>query len=146
MLKRYATKYKKLQKRRYTHSSPLTFNLWCLEKERYYPRAAFVFFTKAFFIKLKFFRKLRRRFRKPCRRRRISFLFFCKPNFLVHEKFTNARMGKGKGAPTHWVHKPKLDKPCAIITGVNRARARSITFYLQKHLTPNLVCRRDFFG
>ena len=119
--------------------------MWVSEKERYYPRQTFIFFTKAFFLKLKFFRKLRRRFRKQCRRRRLSFLFFCKPNFLVHEKFKNARMGKGKGSPTHWVHKPKLDKPCAVLTGVNRTRAREVTRYLQKHVTPHLLCRRNFF-
>lgn len=144
MLKRYATKYKKIQKRRYTHRSPFTFNFWSLTKETYFPRNIYIYFTRAFFIKLKFFKRLRRHFRKRCRRRKIAFLFFCKPNFLIHEKFKNARMGKGKGAPTNWVYKPKIDKPCAILMGVNRVRAKDMIRYLQKHVSPNLLVRRNF--
>lgn len=144
MLKRYALKYKKMQKRRYTHYSPITFNFWKLEHEVYFPRNIFIFFTRAFFVKLKFFKRLRRRFRKKCRQRKLSFLFFCKPNFLIHEKFKNARMGKGKGAPIHWIYKPKLNKPCAILTGISKVRAHSILIYLRKHLSPTLIIRRNF--
>lgn len=144
MLKKYATKYKKMQKRRFTHTSPMTFNLWAEEKERFWPRSVFIFFTRAFFIKLKFFRKLRRKFRKRSKRRRVGIFFFCKPNFLVHEKFKNARMGKGKGSPAYWVYKPKLDKPVAILTGMHLMRGRSIVRYFKKHVSPNLIARRNF--
>lgn len=144
MLKKYATKYKKMHKRRYTHESVFTFNMWRELKETYYPRSIFIYFTRAFFIKLKFFRKFRRKFRKQCKRRRLSFLFFCKPNFLIHEKFKNARMGKGKGSPTHWIYKPNLSKPIAILTGMHVKRGHSILTYLKKHLNPYLLARRNF--
>ena len=53
-------------------------------------------------------------------------------------------MGKGKGSPTHWVYKPKLDKPCAILAGMSKKRGASVLAYLKKNLSPFLIARRDF--
>jgi len=66
----------------------------------FFKKIFFLFFYRTIFIKMKFFKKFRKKFKKKFKKKRLFFEFFCKPNFLIHEKFKNSRMGKGKGSPT----------------------------------------------
>lgn len=141
MLKRYSVVYKKMQKKRVTDVTVFAFNLWAEYKSSFFKRSVFFFFYRTLFIKLKFFKRLRRKFRKTFKRRRQSFMFFCKPNFLIHEKFKNSRMGKGKGSPLHWIYKPEVTKPCAILTGVSPYRAREVLNFLKKHTSRFIYMR-----
>lgn len=141
MLKRYSNVYKKMQKKRVKDTTIVAFNLWVEHKSSFFKRSIFFFFYRTLFIKLKFFKRLRRKFRKTFKRRRQSFLFFCKPNFLIHEKFKNSRMGKGKGSPLHWVYKPEVSKPCAVLTGVSLYRARAVLVFLKKHMSRFIYMR-----
>lgn len=142
MLKKYATVYKKMQKNRVRDVSVIAFNMWSEYRVSFFKRSVFFFFYRPLFIKLKFFKRLRRKFRKVFKRRKQSFLFFCKPNFLIHEKFKNSRMGKGKGSPLHWVYKPCLSKPCAILTGVSYYRAKAVLNFLKKHMNRFIYLRQ----
>lgn len=100
MLKKYTKSFTKLHKKRIFNKSILTFNyinnINFLKKKK----NIYIYFYKTFFIKFKFFRKLRKLLKKKLKKKYIQVYFFCKPNFLIHEKFKNARMGKGKGSPT----------------------------------------------
>lgn len=142
MLKRYKIKYKKMQKKRVFDQSIFFFNLWLLEKNTFFKHVFAFFFTRTLFIKLKFFKKFKRKFRKKLRKKRLAVLFFCKPNFLIHEKFKNARMGKGKGAPGHWVYKPVVDKPFAITVGWHYLRANILLKYLKKYLHQHTLMQK----
>lgn len=141
MLKRYSATYKRMQKIRTRSTSCVSFNFWIDQKCAFFKRSAFIYIYSTAFIKLKFFKKLRKKFRKTFKRRKQSFMFFCKPNFLIHEKFKNSRMGKGKGSPTHWVYKPDVSKPCAILTDVSSYRARAVLNFFKKHLTRRAYLR-----
>lgn len=141
MLKRYNTKFKKMQKLRISSNSCVTFNEWSFLKwGSWVPNVCF-FFKKQSLIKLKFFKKFKRKYRKRFKKKSLKFYFYCKPNFLIHEKFINSRMGKGKGSPLFWVYKPKLSKPFAIITGLSKQRCYAITRYLSKYLSPYIIIR-----
>ena len=111
MLKRYNKTFKKLQKKRIFDKTIITFLLWLNFKHFSLKTTYYLFFYRTFFIKFRFFKKLRRVFRKWLKRRRLKIFFFCHPNFLVHSKFKNARMGKGKGAPQYWIYKANPYKP-----------------------------------
>jgi hypothetical protein len=50
-------------------------------------------------------------------------------------------MGKGKGSPVIWVYRPVLNKPAAILGGVNKDRAFSILSFFKLHLTPHMYLR-----
>lgn len=144
MLKKYSTVYKKLQKQRKHDLTSVILNEWSLCKLNDFPKRILIFFIRPYFIKLKFFKKLRRKFRKTFKKRKLSFMFYCKPNFLVHEKFKNARMGKGKGSPVYWVYKPIITKPFAILTGVHEKRALHIINFLKKHMGPWIYFRKNY--
>lgn len=146
MLKRYKIVYKKMQKRRTWNKAVIFFQQWSLRASQFFKYSFFVYFYRTSLIKLKFVKKFKKRFRKPFRRKKLFLLFFCKPNYLVHAKFKNARMGKGKGSPVIWVYKPSLAKPVAIFGGINVGRAYSIVNYFKKHLTPHMYIRKGRNG
>ncbi len=100
MLKRYKITYKKLHKKRIFDRTKVFFQSWAGIASSLFNKRFFVFFFRTTIIKLKFVKKFKKRFRKQLRRKALRVLFFCKPNYLVHQKFKNARMGKGKGSPT----------------------------------------------
>lgn len=141
MLKRYKVQYKKMQKRRIWNKAIIFFQTWSLRMSTAFKFRFFIFFYRTSLIKLKFVKKFKKRFRKPFRRKKLFLLFFCKPNYLVHNKFKNARMGKGKGSPVIWVYKPILTKPVAILGGVHFKRVQSVMCFFKKHLTPHLYVR-----
>lgn len=141
MLKRYKLFYKKLQKTRTFDKTILFFQDWAARKNNFFTRTYFLYFYRPLFVKLKFVRKFKRRFRKKFRKKKLFFLFFCKPNFLIHEKFKNARMGKGKGSPVMWVYKPRLNKPAAILGGLNILKIYSLVSFLKRHLNPYIYVR-----
>lgn len=91
--------YKKMQKRRIARRAVIFFQEWVIKASLFFTYKFFAFFYRTSMIRLKFVKKFKKRFRKPLRRKRLFLLFFCKPNYLVHQKFKNARMGKGKGSP-----------------------------------------------
>lgn len=131
-----------MQKRRVWNKAIVFFQTWSIKMASVFKLKFFIFFYRTSLIKLKFVKKFKKRFRKPFRRKRLFLLFFCKPNYLVHNKFKNARMGKGKGSPVIWVYKPVLNKPAAILGGINVKRAQSIMSYFRKHLTPHMYMRK----
>lgn len=133
--------YKKMQKRRVGAKCIVFFQAWAVKAALFFTYRFFVFFYRTSIIKLKFVKKFKKRFRKPLRRKRLFLLFFCKPNYLVHQKFKNARMGKGKGSPLVWVYRPILNKPVAIMGGVEKIRAFSILKFFKLHLTPHMYLR-----
>lgn len=131
-----------MQKFRTTNNGILTFLKWGLIKDGFFKHMFYVFFYKTFFIKFKFFKKFRRTFRKWLKKRRLFFYFFCKPNFLIHQKFKNARMGKGKGTPQFWVYKPILNRPLAILGLFSEYRVNSIVLFLKKYLNKYMVVKK----
>lgn len=141
MVKRYRRLYKKMQKQRFYATTFIFFYTWLEYKCSHFIHKFALFFLRPLFIKLKFFRKFRRRFRKILRRRHLFLMFFCTPNFLIHEKPTNARMGKGKGNPGHWVCKTELHRPFAILGGIAQQRLLRIFRYFQKYLHPYMYWR-----
>lgn len=140
MLKKYTKSFTKLHKKRIFNKSILTFNyinnINFLKKKNIY-----IYFYKTFFIKFKFFRKLRKLLKKKLKKKYIQVYFFCKPNFLIHEKFKNARMGKGKGSPTIWVFQPTITHPTFIFKNCNLTRAFLIKYFLQTYFNPYLVIK-----
>lgn len=142
MLKRYKIFYKKMQKKRIWDRGIIFFKNWSVRTSQVFKYRFYMFFYRTSLIKLKFVKKFKKRFRKPFRRKKLFLLFFCKPNYLVHAKFKNARMGKGKGSPTIWVYKPVLSKPVAILGGINYKRAFTIMRFFQKHLTPYIFLKK----
>jgi hypothetical protein len=130
-----------MQKRRSGARTLVFFNNWLTKTATFFKFKFFVFFYRTSLVKLKFVKKFKKRFRKPLRRKRLFLLFFCKPNYLVHQKFKNARMGKGKGSPVVWVYRPVLGKPVAVLGGVDRPRAYSIVSFFRLYLTPHLYMR-----
>lgn len=132
-----------MQKQRFTSITFLFFNNWLERTFIHYKHQFAIFFLRPFFIKLKFFRRFKKKFRKLFKRRHLFFLFFCTPNFLIHEKPTNARMGKGKGLPGHWVYKAELHKPFVILGGIALIRFIKIYLYLKKYLQPFLYWRKQ---
>ena len=141
MLKRYKILYKKMQKKRIWNRSIIFFQNWSVRTLLMFKYRFFIYFYRTSLIKLKFVKKFKKRFRKPLRRKKLFLLFFCKPNYLVHSKFKNARMGKGKGSPVIWVYKPSVSKPVAILGGIHIKRARSIMQFFKLYLTPFLYIR-----
>lgn len=131
-----------MQKIRTLNTGILTFLKWGFIKDGCFKHTFYVFFYKTFFIKFKFFKKFRRTFRKWLKRKHLFFYFFCKPNFLIHAKFKNARMGKGKGAPQFWVYKPILNKPLAILGLFSEYRVQSIVLFLKKYLNKYMVVKK----
>lgn len=99
MLKRYKIQYKKLQKKRIFDKTIIFFQNFLLNSNEFFQKLFFLYFYRTTLIKLKFVKKFKKRFRKPLKRKHLRLYFFCKPNYLVHQKFKNARMGKGKGSP-----------------------------------------------
>lgn len=144
MLKRYKLKYKKMQKRRIFPKTIIFFQSWAERALLSFKLKFFIFFFRTTIIKLKFVKKFKKRFRKNFRRKRLFLLFYCKPNYLVHQKFKNARMGKGKGSPLIWVYKPRLKKPFSILGGISYSRAHSIMLYFKKHLSKNMYIRKNW--
>lgn len=142
MLKRYKVFYKKLQKKRTFDKAIIFFQNWSSLKLNLYTRLYFLYFFRPLFIKLKFVRRFKRRFRKKFRKKKLFFLFFCKPNFLIHEKFKNSRMGKGKGSPVAWVYKPRLNKPAAILGGLNILKIYSLMRFLRRYLNPYIYLKK----
>ena len=130
-----------MQKKRIWDKAIVFFQNWTVRMSLIFKNKFYVFFYRTSLIKLKFVKKFKKRFRKPFRRKRLFLLFFCKPNYLVHNKFKNARMGKGKGSPVIWVYKPILNKPFAVFGNINRNRAFSIARYFKKHLTPHIYVK-----
>lgn len=130
-----------MQKKRIGAKALIFFENWLVKASLFFTYKFFVFFYRTSIIKLKFVKKFKKRFRKPLRRKRLFLLFFCKPNYLVHQKFKNARMGKGKGSPVVWVYRPVLNKPAAIMGGIDRMRAFSILNFFKSHLTPHMYLR-----
>ena len=51
-------------------------------------------------------------------------------------------MGKGKGSPLLWIYKPILNKPLAILGGVNILRAHAVLNYFKKNLTPWIYIKK----
>jgi len=141
MLKKYTKSFAKLHKKRIFNKSILTFNyinnINFLKKKKY----IYIYFYKTFFIKFKFFRKLRKLLKKKLKKKYIQVYFFCKPNFLIHEKFKNARMGKGKGSPTIWVFQPHITHPTFIFKNCNLTRAFLIKYFLQTYFNPYLLMK-----
>ena len=142
MLKRYTRTFKKLQKKRIFDKTIITFLLWLNFKHFSLKTTYYLFFYRTFFIKFRFFKKLRRVFRKWLKRRRLKIFFFCHPNFLVHSKFKNARMGKGKGAPQYWIYKANPYKPLAIVGLFGKARVLAIVSFFKKHLNKYIYMRK----
>lgn len=99
MVKRYKLIYKKMQKKRTWDKAVIFFQSWSARTSQFFKYKFYIFFYRTSLIKLKFVKKLKKKFRKPFKRKKLFLLFFCKPNYLVHAKFKNARMGKGKGSP-----------------------------------------------
>lgn len=130
-----------MQKKRTACKAVVFFQTWLTKAALFFTYRFFVFFYRTSLIKLKFVKKFKKRFRKPLRRKHLFLLFFCKPNYLVHQKFKNARMGKGKGAPVIWVYRPVLNRPVAIMGGIDRERAFSVLRFFKLHLTPHLYLR-----
>lgn len=141
MLKRYTKVYKRMQKRRSHTTTFILFDQWLIRSCDYYKHVFGLFFIRPIWVRLKFIRRFKRRFRKLFKRRRLFLLFFCKPNFLVHAKHKNARMGKGKGSPGHWVYKSELHRPFAVLGGIHKLRALSILRYFKKFLHPYIYLR-----
>lgn len=141
MLKKYTKSFTKLHKKRIFNKSILTFNyinnINFLKKKK----NIYIYFYKTFFVKFKFFRKLRKLLKKKLKKKYIQVYFFCKPNFLIHEKFKNARMGKGKGSPTIWVFQPNITHPTFIFKNCNVRRAFLIKYFLQTYFNPYLVIK-----
>lgn len=100
MLKKYTKYFTKLHKKRIFNKTIFTFNYISNINIFKKKPLIYIYFYKTFFLKFKFFRKLRKLLRKKLKKKYLKVFFFCKPNFLIHEKFKNARMGKGKGSPT----------------------------------------------
>lgn len=131
-----------MQKKRIFDQTIFFFNFWLRNHSSHFTQTVAFFFTRPIFIKLKFFKKFRRKFRKFLRKKKAFVYFFCKANFLIHEKYKNARMGKGKGSPLKWVYKPVLSKPFAVIRNFNHLKARTILYYFQKYLNKkSYMCR-----
>ena len=51
-------------------------------------------------------------------------------------------MGKGKGAPVMWVYKPRLNKPAAILGGMNVLKVYILVKYLRRYLHPYMYVRQ----
>lgn len=134
MLKKYKTQYKKLQKKRIFNKTIIFFQKWDDLHITFFKRLLFLYFYRTLFIKLKFFRRFRKKFRKIFKKKKLFFFFNCKPNFLIHEKFKNSRMGTGKGSPHMWVYRPLIRKPFAIFSTLNVKRLNNILKYLKKYL------------
>lgn len=134
-------KYKKMQKRRIFDKTIIFFQTWACKISNTFKFKFVIYFYRTTLIKLKFVKKFKKRFRKKLRKKELFVLFFCKPNYLIHQKFKNARMGKGKGSPLIWVYKPKLNKPLSILGGINYSRACSIMNFFKKHLSPHMYLK-----
>ncbi len=131
-----------MQKNRVLHQGLLTFLRWGDIKDSCKNTMYYIYFYKTLFIKFKFFKKLRRTFRKWLKKRRLRIYFFCKPNFLIHKKFKNARMGKGKGSPQFWVYKPILNRPMAILGLMSFYRVSGILIFFKKYLSSNILIKK----
>lgn len=142
MLKRYKLVYKKLQTKRLCSTTNIFFNNWLNLTGHIFIHSFFLFFYQTTLIKLKFVKKFKKRFRKQLKKKALFLLFFCKPNYLIHQKFKNARMGKGKGTPLIWVYKPILNKPFAILGGINLLRCYNIINYFKKYLSPYIYLKK----
>lgn len=141
MLKKYTKYYTKLHKKRIFNKSIITFNyinnINILKKKK----IIFLYFYKTFFVKFKFFRKLRKLLKKKLKKKYLQIFFFCKPNFLIHEKFKNARMGKGKGSPTIWVFQPNITNPTFIFKNFSIKRAILLKRYIQRYFNPYILMK-----
>jgi hypothetical protein len=123
-----------MQKSRIFNKTFIFFQKWQQYKDYQSTHLYFIYFYRILFIKLKFFKKFKRKIRKNFRRKRLFFYFFCKPNFLIQEKSKNSRMGKGKGLPVMWIYKPKVNKPFVILGNIHIIRAYKIMGFLKKYL------------
>ena len=123
-----------MQKARIFNKTLIFFQNWQQYHDNDTKNMYFIYFYRILFIKLKFFKKFKRKIRKNFKRKRLFFYFFCKPNFLIQEKSKNSRMGKGKGLPVVWIYKPNLNKPFAILGNINVSRAYGIMWFLKKYL------------
>lgn len=136
MVKKYKLKFKKHFKQRIISLTLINFNFWIFQKQYILNQKVFFFFYKTLFVKFKFFRKFKKTFRKKFKKHNFHFLFFCKPNFLIHEKFKNSRMGKGKGSPKMWIYKPMLHKPFIILSYFHFERCHSFLKFFKKYFHP----------
>lgn len=141
MLKKYTKYYTKLHKKRIFNKSIITFNYINNINILRRKKIIFIYFYKTFFIKFKFFRKLRKLLKKKLKKKYLQIFFFCKPNFLIHEKFKNARMGKGKGSPTIWIFQPNLTHPTFIFKNFSIKRAFLLKKYIQRYFNPYLLMK-----
>ena len=143
MLKKYTKYFTKLHKKRIFNKTIFTFNYISNINIFKKKPLIYIYFYKTFFLKFKFFRKLRKLLRKKLKKKYLKVFFFCKPNFLIHEKFKNARMGKGKGSPTIWVFLPNTTTPTLIFKNFSYNRAillkKYVSTYLNKHLLMKLI-------
>lgn len=141
MLKKYTKYYTKLHKKRIFNKTIITFNY--INSINIFKKKPllYVYFYRTFFIKFKFFRKLRKLLKKKLKRKYFKVFFFCKPNFLIHEKFKNARMGKGKGSPTIWVLIPNVTTPALIFKNFSVNRAYLLKQFLKIYLNKYLIMK-----
>ena len=142
MLKRYKIQYKKLQTKRFNERALIFFNFLHWFKYESFQCNFFIYFFKPHLIKLKFVRKLKKQFRKQLKKRALAIYFFCKPNYLIHQKFKNSRMGKGKGSPYMWLYQAKTNKPFAILRGMHFKRVHAIIKFFKKHLTKYIFIKK----
>jgi hypothetical protein len=133
-----------MQKKRIFFKTLIFFQIWNEYHIDFYKKVFFLYFYRTIFIKLKFFRRFRKKFKKKFKKKKLIFEFFCKPNFLIHEKFKNARMGKGKGSPVMWVYRPHLNKPFAILSLLGGYRVNNIVSYLKIYLHKYIFIKKKY--